>query len=90
MFVSITSFPLRHLAFDQAGLAGLAARARLEREDGPMNLHHLLAERQAKRGRPVRVGLIGCGKFASMFLAQARRTPGLQVAGTWKAAMAPV
>jgi len=45
-----------------------------------MNLHRLLAERQAKRGRPVRIGLIGCGKFASMFLAQARRTVGLQVA----------
>jgi predicted homoserine dehydrogenase-like protein len=45
-----------------------------------MNLNRLLAERQAKRGRPVRVGLIGCGKFASMFLAQARRTAGMHVA----------
>ena len=30
-------------------------------------------------GQPVRVGLIGAGKFGTMFLAQARRTPGLQV-----------
>jgi len=45
-----------------------------------MNLHRLLLERQAA-GRPVRVGVIGAGKFTSMFLAQARRTPGLHVLG---------
>ncbi len=45
-----------------------------------MNLHRLLAERGAA-GRPVRVGLIGCGKFGTMFLAQARLTPGLHVLG---------
>jgi predicted homoserine dehydrogenase-like protein len=45
-----------------------------------MNLHHLLSER-AEIGRPVRVGLIGCGKFGTMFLAQARLTPGLHVLG---------
>jgi predicted homoserine dehydrogenase-like protein len=44
-----------------------------------MNLHTLLAERQA-RGNPVRVGIIGCGKFASMYLAQLPRTPGVHVA----------
>ena len=44
-----------------------------------MNLHRLLAERQA-RGAPLRVGLIGAGKFGAMFLAQARRTPGVHVA----------
>ncbi len=44
-----------------------------------MNLHRLLLERQAQDD-PVRVGIIGCGKFASMFLAQAVRTPGLHVA----------
>jgi predicted homoserine dehydrogenase-like protein len=43
-----------------------------------MNLYRLLAERAAA-GTPVRVGLIGAGKFGSMFLAQARRTPGLHV-----------
>src|SRR4029078_10806068 len=45
-----------------------------------MNLHQLLQKR-ADSGRPIRVGLIGAGKFASMFLAQAPRTPGLHVAG---------
>ena len=36
-----------------------------------MNLHAMLLERQAA-GRPVTVGLIGAGKFGTMFLAQAR------------------
>jgi len=45
-----------------------------------MNLHQLLLAR-AEAGRPVRVGLIGAGKFGSMFLAQARRTAGLHVMG---------
>ena len=39
-----------------------------------MNLHRMLEER-ARAGKPVRVGLIGAGKFGTMFLAQARRTP---------------
>ena len=43
-----------------------------------MNLARGL-ERRAADGRPVRVGVIGAGKFGSMFLAQARRTPGLHV-----------
>lgn len=45
-----------------------------------MNLYSLLEERAAS-GRPVRVGLIGAGKFASMYLAQAVRTPGIHVVG---------
>ncbi len=45
-----------------------------------MNLHAMLRARAAER-RPLRVGVIGAGKFASMFLAQARRTPGLHVLG---------
>ena len=44
-----------------------------------MNLHALLARRAAE-GRPVRAGLIGAGKFGSMFLAQVPSTPGLEVA----------
>ena len=43
-----------------------------------MNLHHLLNARLAA-GKPVRVALIGAGKFGSMFLSQARRTPGIHV-----------
>jgi predicted homoserine dehydrogenase-like protein len=43
-----------------------------------MNLHRLLLERAAAR-KPLRVALIGAGKFGSMFLSQARHTPGLHV-----------
>ena len=43
-----------------------------------MNLSRLLAARHAQ-GEPVRVGLIGAGKFGSMFLAQIPSTPGLAV-----------
>ncbi|MEO1532147.1 MAG: Gfo/Idh/MocA family oxidoreductase [Pseudomonadota bacterium] len=43
-----------------------------------MNLMPLLAAR-ADAGRPVRAGLIGAGKFGSMFLAQVPGIPGLEV-----------
>src|SRR6058998_161938 len=43
-----------------------------------MNLHHLLNMRRAA-GKPVRVALIGAGKFGSMFLSQVPHTPGLEV-----------
>ena len=45
-----------------------------------MNLHRLMAER-AEAGRPVGVGLIGAGKFGTMFLTQARLTTGMQIVG---------
>ena len=45
-----------------------------------MSLALKLADR-AGSGKPVRVGLIGAGKFGSMFLSQAPRTPGLHVLG---------
>ena len=45
-----------------------------------MNLSRMLAAR-AGAGNPVRVGLIGCGKFGAMFLAQAGRTAGMHVPG---------
>lgn len=44
-----------------------------------MNLHRKLQHRHAD-GRPVRVVLIGAGKFGSMFLSQVPHMPGLQVA----------
>lgn len=44
-----------------------------------MNLSRLLVRRLESRG-PIRVGLIGAGKFASMFLAQVPSTPGLLIA----------
>lgn len=44
-----------------------------------MGLYQLLEQRLASVG-PVRVGLIGAGKFGSMFLTQVPTTPGLEVA----------
>src|SRR5256885_8077264 len=43
-----------------------------------MNLFRLLQTRAAA-GKPVRVALIGAGKFGSMFLSQVPHTPGLEV-----------
>ena len=43
-----------------------------------MNLHALLSQRAADH-KPLRVLLIGAGKFGSMFLSQVRRTPGLHL-----------
>jgi len=40
-----------------------------------------MLQRRAEEGRPVRVGLIGAGKFGTMFLAQARVTDGLHIVG---------
>ncbi len=43
-----------------------------------MNLHRLLLQRAAEH-KPLRVALIGAGKFGSMFLSQLPRTPGLHL-----------
>lgn len=43
-----------------------------------MNLHRLLQQRAAE-GRPLRIGLIGAGKFGSMYLSQVPRTPGVHL-----------
>jgi predicted homoserine dehydrogenase-like protein len=45
-----------------------------------MNLHAKLLQRAAD-GKPVRIGLIGAGKFGSMYLAQIPRTPGVHLVG---------
>ncbi len=45
-----------------------------------MNFHSMLSAR-VEAGKPLRVGVIGAGKFATMFLAQALHTPGLHVQG---------
>ena len=45
-----------------------------------MNLSRLLEKRAAEQ-RPVRVALIGCGKFSTMYLTQARITPGIHILG---------
>jgi predicted homoserine dehydrogenase-like protein len=44
-----------------------------------MNLFAKLQEREAQ-AKPLRIGLIGAGKFAAMYLAQMPRTPGIRLA----------
>ena len=44
-----------------------------------MNLFSKLRERESS-GKPLRVGLIGAGKFGSMYLAQVPRVPGIHLA----------
>jgi predicted homoserine dehydrogenase-like protein len=46
----------------------------------PVNLHAKLLEREAA-GKPVTVGVIGAGKFGTMYLAQARLTAGTHIVG---------
>jgi predicted homoserine dehydrogenase-like protein len=43
-----------------------------------MNLHAMLGQR-ADDNNPIRVGLIGAGKFGTMYLSQAARTQGIQI-----------
>ncbi|CAN7540374.1 NAD(P)H-dependent oxidoreductase [Arthrobacter sp. LjRoot14] len=43
-----------------------------------MNLHKLLSDRE-QDGRPIRVGLIGAGRYGTMYLAQANNIPGIHV-----------
>ena len=44
-----------------------------------MNLSFMLKERAAK-GRPIRIGQVGAGKFGTMFLSQLRWTRGMHLA----------
>jgi predicted homoserine dehydrogenase-like protein len=44
-----------------------------------MNLFSKLQQRAAQ-GKPLRIGLIGAGKFAAMYLAQVPKTPGVHLA----------
>jgi predicted homoserine dehydrogenase-like protein len=43
-----------------------------------MNLHRMLRERKAA-SRPITIGIIGAGKFGTMFMSQARQTDGMHV-----------
>lgn len=45
-----------------------------------MNLHAKLVERE-RLGKPLRIGLIGAGKFGAMYLAQVPKTPGIHLVG---------
>ncbi len=58
-------------------MIGTSPSARAQQRQA--NLERELAARAAE-GRPVRVALVGAGKFGCMFLAQAARTSGLHVA----------
>jgi predicted homoserine dehydrogenase-like protein len=75
--------PISRRAIDGGALAvrvGCRGGKGHEPEGCTMNLSSLLARRAATRG-PVRVGIIGVGKFGSMILAQAQRIAGLHVVG---------
>lgn len=45
-----------------------------------MNLYQLLQKRD-QQNNPIKVGVIGAGKFATMFFSQALRTPGIKIVG---------
>ena len=45
-----------------------------------MNLHRMLLERAADNN-PLRIGLIGAGKFGAMYLSQIPTTPGIHLLG---------
>lgn len=47
-------------------------------QEATTNLHRLLLQRHAQN-RPLRLGLIGAGKFGSMYLAQVPSTPGVHL-----------
>jgi predicted homoserine dehydrogenase-like protein len=65
-----------------ARLAGQRAAdlARCARGGALPSLYSKLQQREAE-GRPLRIGLIGAGKFGSMYLAQIPRTPGVHLLG---------
>ena len=45
-----------------------------------MNLHRMLLARAAEN-KPLRIGLIGAGKFGAMYLSQIPTTPGIHLLG---------
>src|SRR5260221_11485838 len=42
---------------------------------------NLYAKLQERKDNPIRIGLIGAGKFATMYLAQVPKTPGIRLVG---------
>src|ERR1700751_2228674 len=71
--------PLPIVLFTESGPWDANASHHHDEEDA-VNLHAMLLEREAA-GRPVRIGLIGAGKFGTMFLTQVRRTSGMHLVG---------
>lgn len=51
-----------------------------QKKEEAMGLYEQLQERH-EQAKPVRVGVIGAGKFGTMFLAQALRIPGVHIVG---------
>lgn len=45
-----------------------------------MSLHRLLCKREEEK-KPIRIGMFGAGRYGSMFLAQSRFIPGMEVVG---------
>lgn len=45
-----------------------------------MSLHTLLCKREEEK-RPIRIGMLGAGRYGAMFLAQSRFIPGMEVCG---------
>jgi predicted homoserine dehydrogenase-like protein len=45
-----------------------------------MNLYSKLQERE-RQGKPLRIGVIGAGKFGAMYIAQVPKTPGVHLVG---------
>ena len=45
-----------------------------------MSLHALLCKREEEK-RPIRIGMVGAGRYGAMFLAQSRFIPGMEVVG---------
>src|SRR3982074_3040920 len=45
-----------------------------------MNLYSKLQQRAAQ-GKPLRIGMIGAGKFGAMYIAQVPKTPGVHLVG---------
>ena len=40
---------------------------------------NLFSKLEQRKDNPIRIGLIGAGKFAAMYLAQVPRTPGIRL-----------
>lgn len=59
-------------------MTGFGLRAKAGLVCASMNLARLLKNRE-QDGKPIRVGLIGCGKFGTMFASQARITSGIHL-----------
>ena len=78
--------PGRHPTRGRVGVCFLLPAKAGRRKDGTfkkgrtMNLHSML-QRRAAEGRRLRIGVIGAGKFGSMYLSQIPTTPGVHLVG---------